>query len=453
MKRLVRIAAVVVPLLSFAVAHTYADVKTRTQSSIKFEGALGKVINFFSRGKDTAITSTEAVKGNRKATMNESNGQIVDLSEEKVYDLNVKKKEYTVKTFDEIRKEMRDAQERAKKEAEKEQPTEKGEPQKPQKEYEIDVDVKDTGQKKQLIGYDTHETIVTVTVREKGKTLEDSGGVVLTSDLWLGPRIPELKELTDFDVRYWKALQEGSGIATMSPEQAAQVMAMFPLFGKAMERMQKDGDKLAGTPPRHDDDARSGEEQGADDAVAAFEQHQRRRYRRHAGEENDEEEQRRGLAALGRLHFPSHDAGSLEVRGRDGPGDSGRFQREEVGLLPALGLHERRHHLSLFVATEAIRGVEIGVAEIAADDVRAGDHLQQLRQLVAAQRARRLEDGAQRVVADTGFPHHCLEDAAAVVAAVDAVDRGEERGADVALDAVLAQHFLQELRCVIAAAQ
>ena len=121
------------------------------------------------------------------------------------------------------------------------------EPQKPQKEYEVDFDVKDTGQKKDLIGYHTHEAIVTVTVREKGKTLEEGGGMVMTSDMWLGPRIPELKELADFDMRYWKALQEGSGVPAMSPEQVAQVMAMFPLFGRAMDRMQKDGDKISGT--------------------------------------------------------------------------------------------------------------------------------------------------------------------------------------------------------------
>lgn len=249
MKRLARIAAVAIPLLTLTVAHTYADVKTREETSIKFEGLLGKFVNFFSRGKAEGVTSTAAVKGNRKASMNDTTGQIIDLSEEKVYDLDIKKKEYRVTTFEQIRQKMREEAERARKQQQREEPpSEKGEPQKPTKEYEVDFDVKDTGQKKQLIGYDTHETIVTVTVREKGKTLEESGGIVLTSDMWLGPRIPELKELADFEIRYWKQLQEGSGVPTMSPEQMAQVMALFPLFGKAMERMQKDGDKLNGTP-------------------------------------------------------------------------------------------------------------------------------------------------------------------------------------------------------------
>ena len=248
MKRFARIAAVAAPLFAFAVAHTYADVKTREQTSIKFEGAFGKVVSFLSRGKDTGATNTAAVKGNRKTTKNDSTGEIIDLSEEKVYTLNIKKKEYTVETFEQIRKRMREEAEKAKQQMEKEEPAQhKEEPQKPQKEYEVDFDVKETGQKKPLLGYDTKEAVVTVTVREKGKTLEEGGGIVMTNDMWLAPRIPELKELTDFDIRFWKQLQEGTGVPSISPEQMAQIMAMFPLFGKAMDRMQKDGGKIDGT--------------------------------------------------------------------------------------------------------------------------------------------------------------------------------------------------------------
>ena len=38
--------------------------------------------------------------------------------------------------------------------------------------------MKETGQKKQIAGYDTHESVMTITVREKGKTLEEGGGLV-----------------------------------------------------------------------------------------------------------------------------------------------------------------------------------------------------------------------------------------------------------------------------------
>jgi hypothetical protein len=193
------------------------------------------------------VEGLTAVKGSRKSTISDTSGHIVDLSEEKVYDLDMKKKTYTVTTFDELRRRMREAEERAQKQASREEPGKTEEAQKPTKEYEIDFDVKDTGQKKAIAGYDTHETIVTITVREKGKTLDEAGGLVMTNDLWLGPKIPQLKELSDFEIKYWKQLQGPEAVA-ISAEQMAAVLAMFPLVGKAMTRMQKDGDKLAGTP-------------------------------------------------------------------------------------------------------------------------------------------------------------------------------------------------------------
>jgi hypothetical protein len=248
MKRLARIAIVALPLLTLAASPVYADVKTRDKSTVKFEGMLGRMFNLFG-GKSArdGVEGTTAVKGNRKATITDASGQIVDLAEEKIYDLDLKKKTYTVTTFEELRRRMREAEERAKKEAQKEEPGRKEEAQKPTKEYEVDFDVKDTGQKKQIAGYDTHQAIVTITVREKGRTLDEAGGVVMTNDLWLAPKIPQLKEMADFDLKYWKQLQ-GPDAATMSAEQMATVLAMFPLVGKAMDRLKKDGDKLSGTP-------------------------------------------------------------------------------------------------------------------------------------------------------------------------------------------------------------
>jgi hypothetical protein len=249
MKRLALIAAVALPLLTVSTVSLLADAKTKTQSTLKFEGMLGRMFSMFGgkAAKEGTVT-TVAVKGNRRATTTDIAGEIVDLSEEKVYRLDPKKKEYYVVTFDQMREEMRKAQEEAKKAQEKEEPTEKGEPQKPQKEYEVDWDVKETGQKKQVAGYDTKQTIVTITVREKGKKLEEGGGIVMTQDLWLGPRLPEVKELADFEIKYWKQLRQGAGIEAMSPTQLAQLMAMFPLVSKAFERASKDADKLAGTP-------------------------------------------------------------------------------------------------------------------------------------------------------------------------------------------------------------
>jgi hypothetical protein len=244
MKRSIRIALVALPLLALAASPAYADVKTRDKTTVKFEGMLGFMFKLGGGGKPAE--GTTVVKGNRKATIGDTTGQIIDLSEEKVYDLDIKKKTYTVTTFEELRRRMREAREQAQKEAAKEE-GKKEEAQKPTKEFEVDFDVKDTGQKKQIAGYDARQTIVTITVREKGRTLDESGGMVMTNDIWLGPKVPLLKEISDFDVKYWKQLQGPEALA-MSAEQMAAMVAMFPMVTKATERMAKEGDKLSGTP-------------------------------------------------------------------------------------------------------------------------------------------------------------------------------------------------------------
>jgi hypothetical protein len=250
MKRLLMICALALPMAAVAIPAN-AEVKTRDKSQIKFEGMLGRMMGMFGgKAAKEGVVSTTAVKGDRKATMGEDRGQIIDLAQEKIYDLDMKKKTYEVTTFDELRRKMREAEEKARKDAEKEQGKgkEKAEPaEKPEKEMEVDFDVKDTGQKKQIAGYDTHEVIMTITVREKGKKLEDSGGVVMTSDMWLAPQVAGYKEVAEFNQRYWKQLQ-GPGAGEMSAEQMAAVMAMYPMVKQAMERMAKEGTKLQGTP-------------------------------------------------------------------------------------------------------------------------------------------------------------------------------------------------------------
>lgn len=246
MKRVLAIAFIIVPALMLIAGPLVADVKTRDRTTVKFES---RILNFIlGRAAKEGVQTTVAVKGNRKATFNDATGKIIDLSEEKVYDLDMKKKTYTVTTFDELRRRMRQEADKAQEQAQKQEPGEAPQAQKPQKEYEVDFDVKDTGQKKPIAGYDTHETIVTITVREKGRKVEESGGLVMTNDMWLGPRIAQLKESADFEMRYWKQLEGSQVTGDLTPEQAATIVRMFPLIAKANDRLAKDSDKLSGTP-------------------------------------------------------------------------------------------------------------------------------------------------------------------------------------------------------------
>jgi hypothetical protein len=246
MNRVLKSCALTLPLLALSAGSALAEVKTRDRTQVKLEGFLGRMAGMFGGGAARdGVVSTRAVKGDRKIELNESTGRIVDLKEEKVYELDVQKKTYRVTTFEELRQRMREAQERARRETPKEdQPKE--EAGKPEKEIEVDFDVKETGQKKQLAGHDTREVVMTVTVREKGRTLEEGGGLVMTSTSWMASAVPALKELAEFEMRYWKAIApETTG---MSAEQMAAVMVLYPMLKPAMERLKSEGAKLDGTP-------------------------------------------------------------------------------------------------------------------------------------------------------------------------------------------------------------
>lgn len=224
-----------------------ADVKTRQKVTIKFEGMMGRIMGMGggAAAKD-GLTSTLAVKGVRKASTNDRTGQIVDLSEEKVYDIDIRKKEYRVTTFAELRERMKKAQADAEKAA-KDMPAEdKDELQQSGKEVEIKVDVKETGEKKSIAGHAARQVIVTVTAVEKGKTLEEGGGMVLTNDIWIGPRIAALSEVAQFDMKYFKAVY-GDSLASMG-DQLASLGAMYPSLQKMMAEMADKMKALDGTP-------------------------------------------------------------------------------------------------------------------------------------------------------------------------------------------------------------
>jgi hypothetical protein len=249
-----RITAVLAMLLVAATAQSIrADVRSEEKTRFQLAGMLGRMVNLLGgKAAREGVTSSVAVKGSRKLIRSESTGQIIDLAEEKVYDLDLKKKTYKVTTFAELRHQMEEAQKRAADEARKAQASDKSKPAQAEpatnaKQMDVDVDVKNTGEKKDINGFATSQAIVTITVREKGKTLQESGGMVLTSEMWLTASIPAMKEVVEFDRQYAQKLY-GPTIVGASPQEMAQAVAMYPMMKPAVERMATEAPKLQGTP-------------------------------------------------------------------------------------------------------------------------------------------------------------------------------------------------------------
>ena len=72
-----------------------AAVKTEEKTQFHMEGMLGRMMSLFGgKAAKEGVTEKVAVKGNRKMTLSDQNqtGQIIDLDEEKVYELDLKGK-------------------------------------------------------------------------------------------------------------------------------------------------------------------------------------------------------------------------------------------------------------------------------------------------------------------------------------------------------------------------
>ena len=249
MRRVSLSIACVVGILTFASSTVSADVRTDQRVRFALGGAIGKIVNMFGgKGAREGVTTSVAVKGNRKATMSDSTGQIIDLTEEKVYDLDLKKKTYTVTTFAELRRHMEEAKRDAEKQV-REQPSETAKPREKDpnaKEYEVDFDMKNTGVSKNINGFDTKQTVVTITVREKGKTLDAAGGMVMTSDLWNAAKAPSTRDLAEFDMKYAQKIY-GPMVVGASAQDMATAMAMYPQIKPALDKMRAEGTKVEGT--------------------------------------------------------------------------------------------------------------------------------------------------------------------------------------------------------------
>src|SRR5262245_40290292 len=236
---LVAFVLLVVPLLR-------ADVTTTEKTSVKMEGFLGGMMMKMAGLSGDGTTSKMFLKGDRMATIGETSGSIVDLKEQKIYTLDMKKKEYTVLTFAEMKAQMEEARKNLEAQKKNMSPEDKAQLQEAAKNIEYDIKTTETGQKKQIAGYDTHEVILTVAAHEKGKALEESGGMVLTTNVWLGPKIPAMDERYQFSMRMMKAIF-GETFTGLDMKSSTLLSSLIPGLTEAMARSGSELQKLSGT--------------------------------------------------------------------------------------------------------------------------------------------------------------------------------------------------------------
>lgn len=232
----------VMAIAMLAGASVAGDVRSQEKTRVQLGGALGRMAGMFAgKAAKDGVTLDIAVKGDRKLNRSDERGQLIDLAEEKIYEIDYADKSYKVTTFAEMRKRMEEAQAKAREHAARAQANRDAS--KPQKKMAIDVVTKETGEKKAVNGHDCRQVIMTVTMHEEGKTLEETGGFVLTSDSWITSPIAAMKESQAFDRRYFEKM---SGVDAQANATGAAT-AMFPGLVEALARARVEGARVEGT--------------------------------------------------------------------------------------------------------------------------------------------------------------------------------------------------------------
>lgn len=192
---------------------------------MKFAGA-------FSKQAREPIQSTVAVKGNRMYHGNKDRASVIDLDNETITEINFQKKTYSVMTFAEMKQAMEDAIERVKNAPQQDQKTDM--------QTDFKVDIKETGQTKEISGMPAKEMVLTMQIEGTDQKTGNKGAMVVTSDMWLAKKIAGYDEVRDF---YRKMAEK----MNWTPGSMGALMGR-PDMARAMDNMRKEGAKMDGIP-------------------------------------------------------------------------------------------------------------------------------------------------------------------------------------------------------------
>jgi hypothetical protein len=209
----------------------YADFSYEQTSKIT-GGAMQsmmRVAGVFSKSAREPMKSTVMVKGDRMATLTGNERiDIIDLNAETFTEVDLKKKTYSVTTFEEMARAM----EKAAAEARKSQDSNAT--------MNMKADVKYTGATRNISGMDTKQALVNLKAEIEDKQQDAKGEINLSMDMWLAPQITGYDEVRNFYIRL-------ANTSAWSPF-AGVAGAMMAGHAKAMSELVKEMSKLEGVP-------------------------------------------------------------------------------------------------------------------------------------------------------------------------------------------------------------
>ncbi|MBS0418598.1 MAG: hypothetical protein JSR66_12860 [Proteobacteria bacterium] len=174
---------------------TISGDRSRTDSDIKMKS---KLVGFLARN---AVGPS---------------AEIVLLDQDKLYHLNINKKEYTETTFEQMRERMQKATDQMNSADERKQPS--AVDQSKCEWLPARADVKKTGEKAQYAGYDSERVVITAAQPCKDKETGSICEVALVLDNWMAPGFAEGSEAQKF----YKAYAAKMGLDTSGSQDISQ---------------------------------------------------------------------------------------------------------------------------------------------------------------------------------------------------------------------------------------
>lgn len=263
----------------FIAASAYADVRvTRRFQFTSDDPAFRRLPKELLAGQEQAVI----VKGERMLKINGPNAaELVDLGEERIYTLDLRRRTYSVRTFADVRAERlrleqemeemkvgleeqlrkaREVEARVRREEEQratrrggrtqtaEEPAVKKTEEERMREFVQNYEHTSgpTGQRRTILGFDAQEVVSTTRI---GPSDDLPFGAVVSVTQWLAD-IPELREIDEFEIRYRTQTGETAPLPTSAYlDMSAMTAAMqaHPLYADMMSRIDVD-DSVKGTP-------------------------------------------------------------------------------------------------------------------------------------------------------------------------------------------------------------